>query len=138
LFVVGWVVNKFCGDVGLLWFGLCMLEECMGWLVLGVVFWLDGVWFDGEDVFVVGGWCFGGVVLGCSMGILWVVVVCFFWVLNVIDVDVLVYEFGVVVDVIVDFDMVLVSDLVVLFGSWVMVLDLVWLCVMGIVEVFWV
>ncbi|MGZ4494672.1 MAG: cobyric acid synthase, partial [Nocardioides sp.] len=47
--MVGFVVNKFRGDVGLLGPGLGTLERLTGRPVLGVLPWLRDLWLDGED-----------------------------------------------------------------------------------------
>jgi adenosylcobyric acid synthase len=131
--VVGWVVNKFRGDVGLLRPGLTTLEERTGRPVLGVVPWLDGVWLDGEDSLAVAGWRSGDAAR-TGRGTLRVAVVRFPRVSNATDVDALAMEPGVVVDVTADPDVVAASDLAVLPGSRATVADLEWLRANGLAD----
>lgn len=91
--LVGYIVNKFCGDDVIFVFGFEEIIDCIGMLSFGVLFWVLGVWFDGEDVLEVGWWCYEGDVV--DLLFLWVVVVWFLCIFNVIDVDVMVGEMGV-------------------------------------------
>ncbi|NED98586.1 cobyric acid synthase [Phytoactinopolyspora halotolerans] len=139
--LVGFVVNKFRGDVDVLRPGLDRIAELTGRPVLGVLPWLDGVWIDSEDALAVGGWAAGahGDDPQCaghgahpagrngSRQTLSVAVVRFPRVSNATDVDALACEPGVTVTLTADPDVVAAADLVVLPGSRATVADLDWM-----------
>ncbi|WP_426560976.1 cobyric acid synthase [Angustibacter sp. McL0619] len=131
--VMGWVVNKFRGDVELLRPGLRTLEERTDRPVLGVLPWLDGVWIDSEDALAVAGWRGQGPprALGSTLR---VAVVRFPRVSNATDVDALALEPGVVVEVTADPDVVAASDIAVLPGSRATATDLAWLRERGLAD----
>lgn len=129
--VVGWVVNKFRGDLALLDPGLESLQRVTGRPVLGVLPWLDDVWLDAEDALAVAGWTSRGSVAG---GTLRVAVIRLPRVSNATDVDALAAEPGVVVSVTADPDAVAAADLAVLPGTRATVQDLTWLRERGLAD----
>lgn len=127
--LVGWVVNKFRGDVELLQPGLRTIEQLTGRPVLGVIPWLDGVWVDSEDALALASWAGSAAPGGSSLR---VAVVRLPRVSNATDVDALGLEPGVSVTVTIDPDVVRSSDVVVIPGSRATVSDLEWLRRRGI------
>ena len=132
--VAGFVVNKFRGDPTLLAPGLRMLRDLTGRPVHGVLPWLEGMWFDGEDSLAVGAPRAsdrppsGGDVLT-------VAAVRLPRISNSTDVDALSCEPNLAVRFTTDAAEVAVADLVVLPGSRSTVEDLGWLRRQGIAEV---
>ena len=127
--LVGWIVNKFRGDLDLLRPGLASLERLTGRPVLGVLPWLEGVWVDSEDALAIGRWPAPAVTAGTTLR---VAVVRFPRLSNATDVDALALEPGVSVTLTADPDVVRRSDIVVLPGSRSTVADLEWLREKGI------
>ncbi|MGH3447464.1 MAG: cobyric acid synthase, partial [Nocardioidaceae bacterium] len=91
--VVGWVVNKFRGDRGLLEPGLEMLAERTARPVLGVLPFLEDVWLDSEDTLAPAGWSAATGATGVAT--LSVAVLRFPRISNATDVDALAAEPGV-------------------------------------------
>jgi adenosylcobyric acid synthase len=131
--VSGFLVNKFRGDVGLLAPGLQMLRGLTGRPTLGVVPWLDGVEFDGEDSLALRR---DPPPAGPPRGGAWlrVVAVRLPRVSNSTDVDALAQEPGVLVRWSTSPWEVAEADLVVLPGSRATVADLAWLRAEGIAD----
>ena len=132
--VSGFVVNKFRGDPGLLAPGLAMLSDLTGRRTLGVVPWLAGVGFDGEDSLALRE---DPPPAGPPRGRAWlrVVAVRLPRVSNSTDVDALAQEPGVRVRWCASRWEVADADLVVLPGTRATVADLAWLRAEGIAEV---
>jgi adenosylcobyric acid synthase len=132
--VAGFVINKFRGDPALLEPGLRMLRDLTGRPVHGVLPWLDGMWFDGEDSLSVGAARGSGRPrLGGDQ--LSVAAVRLPRISNSTDVDALSCEPGLAVRFTTDPAEVAAADLVVLPGSRSTVADLAWLRTQGIAEV---
>ncbi|HEX3839350.1 MAG TPA: cobyric acid synthase [Acidimicrobiales bacterium] len=129
--VVGWVVNKFRGRVGLLEPGLESLQRVTGRPVLGVLPWLEGVWMDAEDALAIAGWSSRPPVTGPTLRI---AVIRLPRVSNATDVDALASEVGVSVHVTADPAVVAAADLAVLPGSRATVDDLDWLRRFGLAD----
>ena len=132
--VAGFVVNKFRGDPDLLEPGLRMLRDLTGRPVHGVLPWLEGMWFDGEDSLTVG----AARVAGRPQrggDVLTVAAVRLPRISNSTDVDALSCEPNLAVRFTTDPAEVAAADLVILPGSRSTVEDLGWLRGQGIDEV---
>lgn len=127
--LVGYLINKFRGDAGVLEPGLVELSRRTGLRSLGVLPWLSEVWLDGEDALTI-----GSRPLHPGSGVLRVAVVHLPRTSNATDVDALAAEPGVQVVVTTSPGEVRDADLVVLPGSRATVSDLAWLRARGLAE----
>jgi adenosylcobyric acid synthase len=129
--VVGWVVNKFRGDLGLLRPGLDTLERLTGRPVLGVLPWLRDLWLDGEDALMVRDRP-GAVHDGTDR--LKVAVVVLPRISNFTDVDALCLEPGLDVGFVDSPRGLAAADVVVLPGTRATLADLAWLRERGLAD----
>ena len=125
--IVGFVVNKFRGDVSLLSPGLEELERLTGRRIYGVLPWHPGLWLDSEDALDL-----DGRRAAPDRAVLKVAVVRLPRVSNFTDVDALGLEPG--LDVVFASDPRALSDadLVVLPGTRATIADLAWLSERGL------
>lgn len=127
--LVGYLINKFRGDEGVLRPGLDELSRRTGLRSFGVLPWLADVWLDGEDALTI-----GSRPLRPGTGVLRVAVVHLPRTSNATDVDALAAEPGVQVVVTTSPAEVHGADLVVLPGSRATLSDLAWLRERGLAE----
>lgn len=127
--LVGYLINKFRGDEGVLAPGLDELSRRTGLRNFGVLPWLSDVWLDGEDALTI-----GSRPLRPGSGVLRVAVVHLPRTSNATDVDALAAEPGVQVVVTASPGEVRDADLVVVPGSRATVSDLAWLRERGLAE----
>lgn len=127
--LVGYLINKFRGDEGVLQPGLDELSRRTGLRSFGVLPWLPDVWLDGEDALTI-----GSRPLRPGTGVLRVAVVHLPRTSNATDVDALAAEPGVQVVVTTSPAEVHGADLVVLPGSRATLSDLAWLRERGLAE----
>ena len=129
--VAGFLLNKFCGDRGLLRPGLDELERITGRPVLGVLPWLPELWLDSEDSLSVADRP-GAVPAGGRP--LRVAVVRFPRISNVTDLDALCLEPGLEVTFVADGRSLRSADVVVLPGTRATLADLAWLRERGLAD----
>ncbi|WP_431978282.1 cobyric acid synthase [Propionibacterium freudenreichii] len=126
----GYIINKFRGDGALLEPGLQEITTRTGLANLGVMPWLEDVWFDGEDALQVDRWPAQS---GAGDRLV-VAAVRLPRISNSTDIDALATEPGVEVQVTADPATCARADLVVLPGSRATVDDLDWLRKRGIAQ----
>ncbi|TSD50331.1 cobyric acid synthase [Rhodococcus sp. KBS0724] len=133
--IVGFVINKFRGDVGLLEPGLEQLRELTGRRTLGVIPFADDLWLDAEDSLGVTGNAPVGRP-GQPVGSAWLTVAAVRLprISNSTDVEALACEPGVAVSWVTDPARIRDADLVVIPGSKSTVSDLAWLRSTGLAD----